>query len=96
MALQKKYSKTIYGQTLEFEVAYHKINFVSGNKEGINIQVITYADNMKEYVVQEKGYLFKPSVKNGAYDFIKQGYEYLKTLEEYSGAIDILDEGQIE
>lgn len=96
MALQKGYSKNIYGETLNFEAAYHKITFLSGNKEGINIQVTTYGDGDKKHVILERGYFFNPSVENGAYDFIKQGYEYLKTLEEYSDAIDILDEGQIE
>lgn len=37
---------------------------------------------------------FKPDTTDKANNYRKQGYEYLKTLPNYSGAIDVLEDGQ--
>lgn len=91
MALQKSYNKNAYGQTLTFDQAYHKITFISGNKDSIAMQVTIYNNNNKEYEIDKKDYGFIPSVDSTSKNFIQQGYEYLKTLDEFKDTIDLLD-----
>ena len=64
--------------------AYCKITTVNGNKEGGRIAVECSADNYN--VVKQYDVPF--SVEDGAPNFIKQGYEHLKTLPEYKDAVD--------
>jgi hypothetical protein len=61
---------------------YIKVERVSGTKNAIMFEVLMQADTVK----QAASYEFTPNM-NGS-NFIKQAYEYLKTLPEYSGAID--------
>jgi hypothetical protein len=89
----KKSVETASGVLLP--VSYIKIENTSGNAELQNITVCTYANeeaksNRKEPVDQTY-YTFQCSVEDGAPNFIKQGYEYLKTLPEFSAAIDVLE-----
>lgn len=81
-------------QSKEIKDAYYKIDNIEGGKEKLTIFVNIYIDNSKEIFLGSKSYTFIPSVEDNALNFIKQGYEYLKTLEEYKNAIDLLDEGQ--
>jgi hypothetical protein len=67
--------------------AYIKINKVIGDKENVVINVLGYKED-KTNVVSSNEYSFVPSVAEGAVEWIKQGYEYLKTLDEFKGAID--------
>ncbi|MBN1039012.1 hypothetical protein DVW12_09890 [Clostridium botulinum] len=92
MAIQQKYEKKIYGEILNFGNAYHKITFINGSKENINIQITIYNDISKKYILNQVGYRFIPKIEDIAPNFIKQGYEYLKTLDEYKNAIDLLEE----
>lgn len=74
------------------ENAYGRIESVSGGKLGAEIGFRLYIS--QEAAVEGKAhvrqtpYTFIPSVEESAANFIKQGYEYLKSLEEFSGAID--------
>jgi hypothetical protein len=61
-----------------------KITSVSGNKTRLNFTVL-HGDNVSRY---ERTYVFEPSVADGAPNFIKQAYLYLKTLPEFAGAED--------
>lgn len=75
--------------------AYAKIESVNGNKDLLDILVAFYLNqesrtNNKSYI-EIKNYLFKPNMSETSENFIKQGYEYLKTLDEYRDAIDLLD-----
>lgn len=75
--------------------AYAKIESVNGNKDLLDILVAFYLNeesrtNNKSYI-EIKNYLFKPNMSDTGENFIKQGYEYLKTLDEYRDAIDLLD-----
>ena len=45
-------------------------------------------------LLQTKNYSFIPNIEDAAQNFIKQGYKYLKTLDEYKDATNLLDEGQ--
>ena len=59
---------------------------------GLDISVNSYVS--KETFDSEYGYLeqkiynFIPSVEDTSSNFIKQGYEYLKTLDEYADLVD--------
>ncbi|MCO7177008.1 hypothetical protein ACFP7A_01170 [Sporolactobacillus kofuensis] len=94
MALKKSVSLNVYGQDITFEQAYHQIDSINGNKETLNIVVFVYSDSMKENFIKQKTYSFVPSISDQSANFYKQGYEYLKTVDDYSDAIDILEEGQ--
>lgn len=72
--------------------SYARIDTVSGYKGGIDITVNYYVTNQsfidnKSYLKQEM-YSFTPSVEEDSPNFIKQGYEYVKTLPEFENAID--------
>ena len=89
MALTKQ---IIAPQGLTINNAYIRIDEQRGTKDICNIRVRNYVskeafDNRSEYV-SEKVYSFTPSVTDNAPNFIKQGYEYLKTLPEFTDAID--------
>jgi len=86
MALTKQIETS---QGILLENAYIKIIEQSGNKENINIRVGIFKDmdasrNGKEFL-EQKLYNFVPTLDE---NFIKQGYEYLKTLDEYVDATD--------
>lgn len=73
--------------------AYHRIENVSGNKSNLAIQVNSYisqqAYNEGVAPLDAKLYNFVPDTTDTAVNFIKQGYEHLKTLPEFIGAIDV-------
>jgi len=72
--------------------AYIRIDTVSGYKGEITISVNSYTSQQAfldqvPFLVQNF-YTFVPDVSDGSLNFIKQGYEYLKTIDEYVDAID--------
>lgn len=86
MALTKQV-ETKCGITLQN--AYLKIVDQGGNKENINIRLAIYKDmdaclQEKDFISQEI-YSFIPTLDD---NFIKQGYEYLKTLPEFADSAD--------
>lgn len=72
--------------------AYIRIDTVSGYKGNIQVSVNSYvsqeAFNNGIGYLEQKFYNFIPSVEDDAPNFIKQGYEHLKTLPEYADAVD--------
>lgn len=74
--------------------AYIRIENISGNKEQqqitLNIYFSTDAVNSSKNPVDQRYYNFVPSVDDRSPNFIKQGYEHLKTLDEFKNAIDVL------
>lgn len=88
MALRKEFKKEVFGQTLTFNDAYFKIERVYGNKHSVQIEVTGYDNSERHNEIFQRNYSFIPEVEDGAENFIKQGYEYLKTLDEYADAID--------
>jgi hypothetical protein len=76
-----------------FANSYCYIHKIGGSKDLLYIQVNWYADqearvgNLKP--IDSKGYSFVPEVEDDSLNFIKQGYLYLKTLQEFSNAVDI-------
>lgn len=81
---------------IEVQDAYVRIDSVNGNKQQLGIIVRVYKDKAAadgNYAYLENRYYnFEPSVETGSPNFIKQGYEHLKTLPEYADAVDLLDE----
>lgn len=65
-------------------VAVCKILSITGNKTALNVNV-SHIGDIAQY---ERSYNFEPSVADGSPNFIKQAYLYLKTLPEFSGAVD--------
>lgn len=88
MALKKKIKKVIYGKELIFEEAYIEIVDVSGTKDNMKITAYVYDDENKEHVINFEEYSFLPNVSDNSDNFIKQGYEFLKTLDLYIDAIN--------
>jgi hypothetical protein len=83
---------------LNIENAYIRIDTFSGSKKSVQIIVNSYISqesfNNGIGYLEQNIYTFTPDVSNTAKLVIKQGYEYIKTLEEYKDAVDLLDEGQ--
>ena len=86
MALKKTITRNIYGQSLVFNEAYHQIITINGDKDNIAAFLNIYDNNLKQNLIEQKGFSFKPDVSETAFNFIKQGYEYLKILDEYKDA----------
>lgn len=88
MALEKTVTVSAYGQELTFEKSYSRITYMAWNKDAATFTLTTFdADQVN--VIEEKTYSFVPSVEDGALNFVKQAYEYLKTLPEFVGAVDV-------
>ena len=65
--------------------AYCKVQSVAGTKDVVTFDVILTADGMNPI---RENYAFTPSLDDSAPNFIKQAYQYLKTVEAYSNAVD--------
>ncbi|MEK8128354.1 hypothetical protein WMW72_10610 [Paenibacillus filicis] len=90
MALQKK---VLTDSGVEITQAYARIDTISGSKESVDITLNYYVSQLavsegKSYLKQEL-YTFIPSVEDESDNFIKQGYEHLKALSEFEGAVDV-------
>lgn len=84
---------TVHGIILDN--AYIRIDEQSGNKQIVNLRVRKYA-SIEDCLegrpwIEENVHNFVPSIDEGSDNFIKQGYEYLKELPEFNGAIDVLE-----
>ncbi len=74
-----------FGEDSVFNNAYVRVAQVTGTKRSCNawVQVCKSADGP---VLQTNEYLFDANMDGG--NFIKQTYDYLKTLPEFDGAVD--------
>lgn len=90
MALQVDFS---LDNGLEAHNAYVRISYIYGSKTSVAIRVDVYLsqdaflDNKKP-LQNSKNYYFTPSL-DATDNFLKQGYQYLKTLDEFKDAKDI-------
>ena len=82
--LSTPYGSIKTGQSKLAIAAYIKVQNVSGNKNSVNV-VVSFTDDNIQF---SKTYCFSASVDNGAPNFIKQAYEYLKTLSEFENSED--------
>lgn len=71
--------------TLTLEEVYLKITNVEGSKRRI---IIDLQGEYNNEIVYSNRFTLTPSITDDASNFIKQGYEYLKTLDEFKDAID--------
>jgi len=85
MALSKTVVKQAWGQDLSIPNVYIKVNQIKASKE-LAEATITYSVDGE--VKETKGIVFNADVADGSVNFIKQAYEHLKTLPEFSGATD--------
>lgn len=94
MALEK----TLEINGLTVTNSYNRIDTVNGYKGSLSISVNTYASQGSftsgTGYLKQKIYTFVPSVSDSAANFIKQGYIYLKTLDDFKDAADVLESGQ--
>jgi hypothetical protein len=78
---------------ISFPNTYCYIHKIGGSKELLYLQVNWYVDKEARFnnlkPIESKGYSFVPEVEESSLNFIKQGYIYLKTLEEFSNTVDI-------
>lgn len=98
MALKLNFKKKVVytcaelKDTMEQEVTYPDcyvvVGNISGNKNVVRMRVDYYEDSSKKKLLQNKFMDLFPSVADDSENFIKQGYEYLKTLEEFKDAED--------
>lgn len=92
MALEKKITLK---NGLEVDNAYIRIDTISGYKGNLDISVNSYLskkdfEDGKE-LLSQKFYKFSPETNSNSKEIWTQGYEFLKTLKEYEGSIDILE-----
>jgi len=85
--------ETIYGITLES--SYARINTLTGSKNLVGFALYYYVSR-NDYLngcvsIKQESYEFVPNIQDGSDNFIKQGYEYLKTLPEFSNALDVIE-----
>lgn len=94
MAIQKSIKLNI---GIEIQGAYFRIDTVSGYKNSLDISVNTYVSRDAflngASLIEQRNYNFKPSVTIGSENFIKQGYEYLKSLPEFENALNVPSDG---
>ncbi|WP_078390729.1 hypothetical protein [Shouchella patagoniensis] len=93
MAIVQPYTKTVYGMELTFENAYHRIYRISVTHDLITIDIDIYQDETKANLVDSISRIFV-SNENSGYDIIQIGYALIKQLPEYSGAMNIFEQGQ--
>ena len=91
MALQKDFNF----RGLLIKNSYIKILKIEGDKNYLSLQIGIFANKNENDYIESKMYYFRPSIEDSASNFYKQGYEYLKSLEDFKGSIDILEDNQI-
>lgn len=84
----EKLKEQLKTETITFENAYHKIIDIKGNKNLIEFTVGVFTNQNQEKLVGYKFYKFTPDVEENSANFLQQGYEFIKTLEEYETAED--------
>lgn len=87
MALQSSITETrqhFTGQ-LVCNSAYWRIDQIIWNKQGLTFVVNAYATNQGPMLYSDK-FSFAPELDGD--NFIKQAYQFLKTLPEFSDAVD--------
>jgi hypothetical protein len=67
-------------------ISYIRVSHVAGNKNEIVANVIFHKDDANGESFKAGSYKFTPNMDGG--NFIAQAYEHLKTLPEFSSAMD--------
>lgn len=89
MALIKK---LIQANGIQTDNCYGRIESVGGTKDNLCVNFTYYVSQelyeQNKPSIMTEYYEFIPSVADNAPNFIKQGYEHLKTLPEFGGSLD--------
>lgn len=86
MALQQSFSAiTNLGTQATFPKAYVKVEKIIGNLSLLEIYLAIYSAKGETFI-ESKKHLFIPSAEGD--NFVKQAYKHLKTLPEFSDAVD--------
>jgi len=86
MALSKKIElENNFGEKSLFPDCYIKIDGINGDKNNINLNVSFYNNVNDKRFLKSAVISFVPTLDK---NFIEQGYDYLKTLEEFENTID--------
>jgi len=92
MALKKSFSETnsYMNGKLESANCYWKVTSVNGskNKVSASVSVMAMVDGQISNQIASREYSFAPSVEDGSKNFIAQAYEHIKSLPEFSDAVD--------
>jgi hypothetical protein len=89
MAIEKDITlKNNFSEDSFFKNAYIQVAEISGTKKLLNVKVFIKKQDQVN-VLDERVVSFVPSVDDGSKNFIKQAYEHLKTMEEFSNGKDI-------
>ena len=83
---------SVHGVDIELDAAYIKIESVQSKKDFACLSVFYY-QSQSAFIADRPEFdsefiSFVPSVSDGAENFIKQGYEHLKTLPKFENAIN--------
>jgi hypothetical protein len=84
LVIKTDYGLIVKGKDVSANVFYIKVDNIQATKKQANASVSFNSDKLNF----KKNYSFKVSVENNAPNFIKQAYEYLKTLPEFANAED--------
>lgn len=74
--------------------AYAKIVSAGTDKKWANIKVAYFVDKTQTIPFHQHEYIFKPDMTDKGVNLWKQGYAHLKTLDDFAGAVDVLEDGQ--
>lgn len=86
MALAKTITlKTNFGDDVTFNNAYIRVATINGDKNLLNLEVFYFKEQGGKYL-QKTEMSFVPSLEG--VNFIAQAYTHLKTLPEFSDAVD--------
>jgi hypothetical protein len=87
MAITNDYILKVFNKDIIFAKSYIRIDNFYGNKQLITLSVGVY-DNAStdKFEIIKMGVSFVPDLEG--FNFIAQGYDYLKTLPEFAKAID--------
>lgn len=87
MAIRCSKTVNVHGENIEYD-CYGVINRVEGDKSLLHINIDFRRIEKREVIITSLMFNFVPSVNEDSSNFLKQGYEYLKTLDEFADAID--------
>lgn len=86
MAIKKTLTmENNFGEQSVFNDCYIKVSSVSVTQQNINATVVYMRDKMGKILNTETFY-FTPDLQGE--NFIKQAYQYIKTLPKFSGSVD--------
>ena len=79
--------------SIAYSNVYIWVTSVEGAKS-LQVTVQIYSDSAKTSLLDRKSYNFIPDYTDSGKNYIKQAYEYLKTLTDYKDATNVLETGQ--